>query len=64
MRPEYGTVGIDGLKWHIIAAHRNAAVPLSGHTKTLHTPIGMGSAALAAAVLYPGKATRISYKGH
>ena len=26
-----------------------------GHTKTLHTLIGMGSAALAAAVPYPGK---------
>ena len=37
--------------------------PLFGHTKILHTPIGMGSAALAAALLYHGKATRISRKG-
>ena len=29
----------------------------------LHAPIGMGSAALAAAVPYPGNATRISRKG-
>ena len=34
-----------------------AATPVSGHTKVLHTLIGMGSAALAAAVPYPGKAT-------
>ena len=32
-------------------------------TGTLHTLVGMGSAALAAIVLYPGKATRISRKG-
>ena len=38
-------------------------MPLSGHTKILQTPIGMSSAALAAAVPYPGKATRISSKG-
>ena len=38
-------------------------MPLFGHTKILHTPIGMGSAALAAALLYHGKATRISRKG-
>ena len=29
-----------------------AAVPLFGHTKILHTLLGMGSAALAAAVPY------------
>ena len=34
-----------------------AAIPLSGHTKIPHTLIGMGSAALVAAVPYPGKAT-------
>ena len=34
-----------------------AAIPLFGHTEILHTPIGMGSAALAAAVPY--HATRI-----
>ena len=36
---------------------------LFGHTKILHTPVGMGSAALAAALFYHGKATRISRKG-
>jgi len=30
---------------------------LFGHTKTLHTLIGVGSAALGAAVSYPGKGT-------
>ena len=40
-----------------------AAIPLSGHRKILHTLIGMGSAALAAAVPYPGKVNRISRKG-
>ena len=40
-----------------------AAIPFFGHTKIPHTLTGMGSAALAAAVLYPGKATRISHKG-
>ena len=35
------------------------ALPLSGHTKILHILIGMSSAALAAAVPYPGNATRI-----
>ena len=34
-------------------------IPLFGHTKILHVLLGMGSAALAAAVPYPGKATRI-----
>ena len=38
-------------------------IPLFGHTKTLHTLVGMGSPALAAAVLYPGKATRTSHSG-
>ena len=36
-----------------------AAIPLLGHTKILQTLIGMGSAALVAAVPNPGKATRI-----
>ena len=40
-----------------------AATPLSGHTKTLHTLIEMGSAALGAAVSYLGKPTKISRKG-
>ena len=34
-----------------------AAIPLFGVTKILHTLIGMGSAVLAAAVPYPGKAS-------
>ena len=40
-----------------------AAIPLFGHPKMLHTLTGIGSAALAAAVPYPGKATRNSYEG-
>ena len=35
-----------------------AATPLFGHRKIPHTLIGMGSAALGAAVLYPGKTTQ------
>ena len=35
----------------------------SGRTNILHTPTGMGSAALAAAVPYPGKPTRAPRKG-
>ena len=34
-----------------------------GHMKILYTLVAMGSAALAAAVFYPGKATRTSRKG-
>ena len=33
------------------------AIPLFGYRKMLHTLVGMGSAALGAAVAYPGKAT-------
>ena len=40
-----------------------AATPLFGHMKILHAMIGMGSAALVAAVLYPGKATWTSRMG-
>ena len=43
-----------------------AAVPLFCHTKTLQTLVGMGSAALAPAMPYPGSpamVTRISCKG-
>ena len=36
---------------------------LFGHLKILDMLIGMGSAALAAAVPYPGKVTRISHAG-
>ena len=38
-------------------SHTLAATPLFGHTEILHTLIGMGSAALAAAVPYPGMVT-------
>ena len=40
-----------------------AAVPLFRHRQILHTLIGMGRAALAAAMLYLGKVTQISCKG-
>ena len=36
-----------------------AAIPLFGHTKILHTLIGMGRAALATAVPYPSKVTEL-----
>ena len=39
-----------------------AAIPLSGHTEILDTLTGTGSAALAAAVPYPDRATRIFLK--
>ena len=39
------------------------AIPLFGYRKMLHTQVGMGSAALGAAVSYPGKATWISRSG-
>ena len=39
------------------------AIPLFGHTKILHTLVGMGSAALAAAAPYPGKTSRILREG-
>ena len=39
------------------------AIPLFGYRKMLHTQVGMGSAALGAAVSYPGKATWISHSG-
>ena len=34
-----------------------AVIPLFGHMKILHTPVGMSSAALAVAVPYLGKGT-------
>ena len=40
-----------------------AAITLFGHTERLHLVVGMGSAALAAAVPFSGKATRMSHKG-
>ena len=39
------------------------AIPLFGHMEILHTLIRMGSAAVAAAVPYPGKLTQISCMG-
>ena len=38
-----------------------AAILLFGHTHILYTPIGVGSAALVAAVPYSGKATRLNF---
>ena len=43
--------------------HWLADTALFGHTNILHSLMGMSSAALAAAVLYPGKATRIFSQG-
>ena len=40
-----------------------AATQLFGHMKTLHTLMGMGSAALAATAPYTGKAIQISCMG-
>ena len=34
-------------------------ITMNGQSEILHTLIGMGSAALAAAVFHPGKATRV-----
>ena len=41
---------------HIKKNQTLAAIPLFRHTEILHTPTGIGTAALAAAVPYPGKA--------
>ena len=38
-------------------------ITMNGQREILQTLIGMGSAALAAAVFHPGKATRVSHKG-
>ena len=40
-----------------------AAIPLFGHMDILHTLVGVGGAALAAAVPCPGKAIEISPQG-
>ena len=37
----------------LVKSRTLAAIPLFGYTKTLHTRVGMGSAALAAAVALP-----------
>ena len=42
---------------HVKKSQTLTAIPLLGHRKILHTLIGMGSAALAAAVPNSGKAT-------
>jgi len=39
-----------------------AAIPSPGHTKLQHTLTEMGSAALGASVLLPGKVARFSHK--
>ena len=46
-----------------IKMSRTLKIPLLGHLNILHTLIGMGSAALAAAVPYPAKMTQIPHKG-
>ena len=55
---------------HALTAVRTLKIPNTGshipllvYTNILHTLTGMGSAALAAVVPYPGKAIRISRKG-
>ena len=47
---------------HVKKAPNLATIPLFQHAKILNTLVGMGSAAPAAAVPYPDKATRISRK--
>ena len=48
---------------HASPSVRTGGHTIVGHTDMLHTPVGMGSAALAAAVPSTSKATRISRKG-
>ena len=54
------------MRQHLLCARQKsrtlAALPLFEHTKILHTLTAMGSAALAAAVPWPGEATRFSRK--
>ena len=38
-------------------------ITMNGQREILQTLIGLGSAALAAAVFHPSKATRVSHKG-
>ena len=49
---------------HVKNPQTLAAMPLFGHNEILQTLIRMGSAALVAAVPYPGKATQISCERH
>ena len=48
---------------HTLKIPNTGSYSIVGHTKILHIPTEMGSAALAAVVPYPGKATRVSRKG-
>ena len=48
---------------HASKCGRTLNRPLLGHLKILHTLIGTGSAAFAAAVPYPAKVTQIPHKG-
>ena len=48
---------------HVKNPKHRQPLPLLVYTKILHTLIGMGSAALVAALPYPCKAIRISRKG-
>ena len=48
---------------HTLKSPNAGKYTIAGHMKMLHTRIGVGSAALSAAVPYPGKATQISHKG-
>ena len=59
-----------GVQSHVSTSVLTLEIPETGsrtivwtHKNTAHTPVGMGSAALAAALPYPDKSTRISRKG-
>ena len=54
-QPRCANTGIN-ICAHVKKSPTLTAAPLFGHTEILHTLVGMGSAVLAAAVLYPGKA--------
>ena len=53
-----------GVKQHEAKSQTLAAIPLFVHTEILHTLVGMGSAARAAAVPYPGKAPESPSRAH
>jgi len=42
------------VNWRVDSSVGTTSIPLFGHTKILHTLSGVGSAALAVAVPYPG----------
>ena len=59
-----------GVQSHVSTSVLTLEIPETGsrtivrkHKNTAHTPVGMGSAALAAALPYPDKSTRISRMG-